>query len=121
MDFHLGDVTRQDDLDRVFTFYPHPFYAVIHFAALKSVGESIREPLKYYHNNVTGTATLMRAMQRYGCYRMVVSSSAVVYSGCEDAADATEEMGGRGVLANPHGRLRKRTRSIGIQAFNRRT
>ncbi len=53
--------------------------AVIHFAGLKAVGESVRIPLNYYHNNITGTLNLCAAMQEAGCKRMVFSSSATVY------------------------------------------
>ena len=53
--------------------------AVVHFAGLKAVGESVREPLKYYHNNVSGSVNLCRAMAEAGCGRIVFSSSATVY------------------------------------------
>lgn len=53
--------------------------AVIHFAALKAVGESCELPLRYYENNVGGTLELLAAMQRHGCRRIVFSSSATVY------------------------------------------
>ncbi|MFN9728574.1 UDP-glucose 4-epimerase GalE [Acidovorax sp.] len=53
--------------------------AVIHFAALKAVGESVRDPLRYYDNNVAGTVSLLRAMQRCAVRTLVFSSSATVY------------------------------------------
>lgn len=53
--------------------------AVMHFAALKAVGESCEQPLRYYENNVSGTLGLLAAMQRHGCRRIVFSSSATVY------------------------------------------
>ncbi len=53
--------------------------AVIHFAGLKAVGESVSKPLEYYHNNIAGTLELLRAMREAGCKRMVFSSSATVY------------------------------------------
>lgn len=55
------------------------FSAVIHFAALKAVGESVRAPLAYYDNNVAGTVTLLQAMQDAGVHTLVFSSSATVY------------------------------------------
>ncbi|POC78142.1 UDP-glucose 4-epimerase GalE, partial [Vibrio vulnificus] len=55
--------------------------SVIHFAGLKAVGESVREPLRYYHNNVTGTINLLRAMDAHGVRNIVFSSSATVYGG----------------------------------------
>lgn len=53
--------------------------AVIHFAGLKAVGESCQKPLEYYHNNISGTINLIRAMREHGCKRIVFSSSATVY------------------------------------------
>lgn len=72
-----GDVRDAAFLDQVLAEYP--VRAVIHFAALKAVGESVREPLRYYDNNVAGTVTLLRAMQRAGVRTLVFSSSATVY------------------------------------------
>ena len=53
--------------------------AVIHFAGLKGVGESVREPLKYYYNNLVGTLNLIRVMDRHDVRSLVFSSSATVY------------------------------------------
>jgi len=72
-----GDVRDPDCMAKVFA--EHPIGAVIHFAALKAVGESVREPLRYYDNNVAGTVTLLRAMQAAGVRTLVFSSSATVY------------------------------------------
>ena len=72
-----GDVRDADLLARVFA--QHPIDGVIHFAALKAVGESVREPLRYYDNNVAGTVALLRAMQAAGVRTLVFSSSATVY------------------------------------------
>ena len=72
-----GDVRDADLLARVFA--QHPIEGVIHFAALKAVGESVREPLRYYDNNVAGTVALLRAMQVAGVRTLVFSSSATVY------------------------------------------
>ena len=72
-----GDVRDAALLDDLFA--RHPIQAVIHFAALKAVGESVREPLRYYDNNVAGTVTLLQAMQRAGVRTLVFSSSATVY------------------------------------------
>jgi len=60
-------------------FRRHAIAAVVHFAGLKAVGESVAEPLKYYDNNVCGTATLLEVMQAAGCKTLVFSSSATVY------------------------------------------
>lgn len=58
--------------------------AVIHFAGLKAVGESVQIPLKYYHNNITGTLIILEAMINAGCKRLVFSSSATVYGAGTD-------------------------------------
>lgn len=75
--FVEGDVRDAALLDRLFT--EHRIEAVIHFAALKAVGESVQQPLAYYQNNLTATLTLLEAMKRAGCERLVFSSSATVY------------------------------------------
>ena len=60
-------------------FQAHAFDAVIHFAGLKAVGESVARPLAYYHNNITGTLHLLDLMQKYRVKNLVFSSSATVY------------------------------------------
>lgn len=60
-------------------FKAEKFDAVIHFAGLKAVGESVKVPLMYYHNNITGTLNLLKIMQKYEVYSIVFSSSATVY------------------------------------------
>jgi UDP-glucose 4-epimerase len=75
--FHRGDLLDPQALDRVFR--QHRIDAVIHFAAFKAVGESVAQPLRYYHNNITGTLLLCEAMIRHGVKTIVFSSSATVY------------------------------------------
>ncbi len=77
VDFHLLDLLDQPGLELVFK--RHKIDAVIHFAGLKAVGESTTQPLRYYHNNLTGTLHLLAAMQAAGCRTLVFSSSATVY------------------------------------------
>lgn len=72
-----GDVRDGALVQRVLK--EHAIDGVIHFAALKAVGESVREPLRYYENNVAGTVTLLRAMQEANVRTLVFSSSATVY------------------------------------------
>lgn len=72
-----GDVRDAALLDRIFA--QHAIDGVIHFAALKAVGESVARPLAYYDNNVGGALALLAAMDRAGVRRMVFSSSATVY------------------------------------------
>ncbi|WP_280565011.1 UDP-glucose 4-epimerase GalE [Chromohalobacter sp. 48-RD10] len=75
--FVQGDIRDQVLLDRLFREYT--VSAVIHFAGLKAVGESVEHPLAYYENNVAGTLVLCQAMQAAGVTRLVFSSSATVY------------------------------------------
>ena len=72
-----GDICLAEDLNNVFS--QHEFNAVIHFAGLKAVGESVEQPLRYYQNNVNGALVLLDVMQQFNCQRIVFSSSATVY------------------------------------------
>ena len=75
--FVEGDIRDAEALDAVFA--AHGIDAVVHFAGLKAVGESVEQPLRYYDNNVGGTIALVAAMERAQVRRMVFSSSATVY------------------------------------------
>lgn len=75
--FIQGDVLDKALLKQ--TFDKHDFFAVIHFAGLKAVGESVAKPLKYYQNNVTGTLNLLEVMGECGVHNFIFSSSATVY------------------------------------------
>jgi UDP-glucose 4-epimerase len=77
LEFVEGDVSDQGFLEAVFKKYP--IKAVIHFAALKAVGESVAQPLRYYQNNLGGLLTLLEVMQNAECHNFVFSSSATVY------------------------------------------
>ena len=72
------DLLDRDALDAAFAAHPE-IDSVIHFAGLKAVGESCAQPLRYYHNNLTGTFFLLECMKKYGVHRIVFSSSATVY------------------------------------------
>lgn len=72
-----GDIQNIELLNSVFE--QNEFDAVIHFAGLKAVGESVEQPLRYYQNNVHGSLQLFRAMAEHDCKRVVFSSSATVY------------------------------------------
>ena len=72
-----GDIRNRDDLNNV--FHRYKIDAVIHFAGLKAVGESVAEPLKYYDNNIHGTIVLCEVMAEHDCKSIVFSSSATVY------------------------------------------
>ncbi|TVQ38452.1 MAG: UDP-glucose 4-epimerase GalE [Wenzhouxiangella sp.] len=77
------DLLDAPGLDRVFA--ERRFDAVMHFCALSLVGESVREPLAYYRNNVTGTLNLLAAMQRHAVDRLVFSSTAAIFGEPEQA------------------------------------
>lgn len=72
-----ADILDLDAMNKIFD--ENNIDAVIHFAGLKAVGESVRKPVEYYHNNITGTLMLIQAMRAHGCKRIVFSSSATVY------------------------------------------
>ncbi len=74
---HAFDLTDKDKTEQLFA--SEQIDAVIHFAGLKAVGESVRIPLDYYQNNLESTFSLLRAMRRHGCSTLVFSSSATVY------------------------------------------
>jgi UDP-glucose 4-epimerase len=77
LNFHEVDILDREALDGVFAQYSVDM--VIHFAAFKAVGESVKLPMKYYHNNVTGTLMLCEVMKKHHVHNLVFSSSATVY------------------------------------------
>ncbi|MCI0678883.1 MAG: UDP-glucose 4-epimerase GalE, partial [Actinobacteria bacterium] len=97
-EFHRLDVRDSEGLRRVLDA---GFDACMHFAALKSVGESTEEPLRYYDNNVSGTVSLLEALATSGVRFFVFSSSATVY-GEPTTLPVTEDMP-TGSAANPYG------------------
>lgn len=97
-EFHRADVR---DVDALVDIAGSRVDACIHFAALKAVGESVAEPMKYYDNNVGGTIALINALESVGVTRFVFSSSATVY-GEPDRLPLTESMP-IGVATNPYG------------------
>lgn len=86
---HTVDVADSAALEQVFK--AHPIDAVIHFAGFKAVGESVKEPLKYYRNNLDTTLTLLEVMARHQVTKLVFSSSATVY-GVPERVPLTEDM-----------------------------
>lgn len=97
-----GDINDQELLAELFA--RHQISAVIHFAGLKAVGESVAQPLAYYHTNVGGTVNLCRAMAAAGVFRLVFSSSATVY-GEQQQMPLTEDCP-TGKPTNPYGRTK---------------
>ena len=75
--FYEADIRDRETLDRIFV--EEDIEAVIHFAGLKAVGESVAKPLEYYFNNITGTLVLCDIMRKHNVKNMVFSSSATVY------------------------------------------
>ena len=75
--FYEVDLLDEEKLEQIFK--ENEIESVIHFAGLKAVGESVQKPIEYYHNNITGTLILLKLMKKYGCSKMVFSSSATVY------------------------------------------
>ncbi|WP_445153920.1 UDP-glucose 4-epimerase GalE [Arthrobacter sp. Hor0625] len=107
VDFRKVDLLDASALDAVFA--EGGFEAVIHFAGLKAVGESVAKPLMYYTNNVAGTLNLLHSMEAAGVRRLVFSSSATVYGASEEVPlvekaplDAT----------NPYGRTKEQIEDI---------
>lgn len=76
-DFYKVDINDESGLREVFS--KHKIDAVIHFAGLKAVGESVEKPREYYSNNISGTLTLLKVMNEFNCKSIVFSSSATVY------------------------------------------
>ena len=86
--FYECDLLDRENLEKV--FIENKIDAVIHFAGLKAVGESTQIPLRYYHNNITGTLVLMELMEKYDVNNIVFSSSATVY-GTPKSVPITED------------------------------
>lgn len=100
--FVQGDIADKTLLDELFSTYH--IEAVIHFAGYKAVGESVAEPLKYYRNNVSGSAVLFEVMQAHDCKKLVFSSSATVY-GDPGVVAYTEDLPLSPV--NPYGKTKR--------------
>lgn len=98
-EFVEGDIRDPALLDRLFA--AHPIRAVMHFAGLKAVGESVEKPLAYYDNNVRGTLELLAAMRRARVRTIVFSSSATVYG---DPASVPIREDFPRSASNPYGR-----------------
>lgn len=97
--FYQGDIRDKDLLQQIFK--QHQIDSVIHFAALKAVGESVKQPLRYYDNNVSGSLMLLEAMQQAGVKSIVFSSSATVYGSPNQVP--INETAPTGATTNPYG------------------
>lgn len=98
--FYKADVRDKETLERVFS--DNAIDGVIHFAGLKSVGESVEKPLEYYANNIDSTLVLLEVMNRHGINKLVFSSSATVY-GTPESLPLTEESRVGAGITNPYG------------------
>ncbi|MDO4684595.1 MAG: UDP-glucose 4-epimerase GalE [Candidatus Saccharibacteria bacterium] len=101
--FYEVDVCDQSALEEIFT--EHTIDAVIHFAGLKAVGESVAKPLEYYRNNLVSTLSLLAAMEAHGVNRLVFSSSATVY-GTPESLPLTETSRVGIGITNPYGQTK---------------
>ena len=99
--FYQVDLLNEQELEKVFT--ENDIDAVIHFAGIKAVGESVRLPLRYYHNNITGTINLLNIMKKFDVNRLVFSSSATVY-GMPERVPISEDFPLSAL--NPYGRTK---------------
>lgn len=99
--FYQDTVLNEQALEKI--FQENQIDCVIHFAGLKAVGESVQQPLQYYENNVKGTISLLKVMQKYNCKNFVFSSSATVYTAENPILiDEDEPLGAN----NPYGRTK---------------
>lgn len=96
--FLKGDLKNIEDIESVFEKYS--IDAVFHFAAFAYVGESVQEPEKYYYNNVVNTLNLLQVMKKYGCRKIIFSSTCATY-GEPECVPITEDMAQRPI--NPYG------------------
>ena len=100
--FYEADIRDAEALKNIFE--KEDIDAVIHFAGLKAVGESVQKPLEYYHNNITGTLILCDVMRNHGVKNIIFSSSATVY-GDPAFIPITEECP-KGQITNPYGQTK---------------
>ncbi len=87
--FYQTDIGNREGMEEIFS--RHQIDTVIHFAGLKAVGESVREPVRYYANNVAGTLCMLQVMAKYHCKNIIFSSSATVY-GPDNKVPYTEDL-----------------------------
>lgn len=97
--FYKADILDKQAMEKIFT--ENEIEAVIHFAGLKAVGESVEKPLEYYHNNIVGTLVLLDVMKKHNCKKIVFSSSATVYG--DSGVPRLVETMGRRTPTNPYG------------------
>ncbi|RKX92871.1 MAG: UDP-glucose 4-epimerase GalE [Spirochaetes bacterium] len=111
--FYNNSILDTEAMNRIFETATYD--AVIHFAAFKAVGESVAKPLKYYHNNISGTVSLLEAMNKNGVKNIVFSSSATVYGDPQEVPiDESFPLS----AANPYGRTKLMMEEILTDLYN---
>jgi len=98
--FYEGDILNNDDLNKVF----NNINIVIHFAAYKSVTESIKKPLQYYNNNVNGLLALLNKCKEFNVNKIIFSSSATIYGSSESPLSETSIIGND--ITSPYGKTK---------------
>lgn len=112
--FYNIDYLNKEEVEKVFE--ENEIESVINFAGYKAVGESVKEPLKYYHNNVSGAIILLETMQKYNVKKFIFSSSATVY-GDQGNGKCAETMK-RGKTTNPYGTTKSMIEKILEDLYN---
>jgi UDP-glucose 4-epimerase len=100
--FKKGNVLNETDLENV--FQENTIDIVIHFASLKAVGESIEQPLLYYHENLNGLLILLKTMEKHNCNKFIYSSSATVYGNQLPPLTENHNIGSN--ITNPYGQTK---------------
>lgn len=113
VDFFEIDIRDFNAIDSLLNKYK--FDCCIHFAGLKAVGESVQKPLEYYDNNVCGTVTLLRALNKHNCKNIIFSSSACVY-GNPEIIPITENCP-KGNCTNPYGATKSMIEDIMMDLY----
>lgn len=106
--FYKGDILNREDLEPIFE--KENIEAVINFAALKAVGESVKKPWEYYYNNIAGMLILCDVMRKHGCKNIIFSSSATVYG--NPAEIPITENCPKGEITNPYGQTKSMLEQI---------
>lgn len=112
--FTKVDIRDRNGLSHVFD--ANRFDAVIHFAGLKAVGESVVKPWEYYDNNITGTLTLLDVMRQHGVKRIIFSSSATVYG--DPVEIPITEQCPKGQCTNPYGWTKSMLEQVMMDMYN---
>ncbi|MGL4876259.1 MAG: UDP-glucose 4-epimerase GalE, partial [Clostridium sp.] len=111
--FYYGDILDSNILEEIFE--NEDIHSVIHFAALKAVGESVQKPLEYYKNNISGTLNLLNVMKRFNVKNIIFSSSATVYGEAKEMP--ISEKSERLPATNPYGKTKSMMEDILMDVY----